>query len=551
MDSFRPVISTASTRSVAPTSVAAGGGGAVPGSGFGHASIEHGSLGAHTDSQQLVVDQAAIEMEMNALLAMIEQAHAKGPSSDSAGEVDSSEPSSDEDDWEFVAGSGAQPSSNTTSAAAREVGRSELAASHSSDDDDDDWAVVPESVAQPRVPTQLDEVDRSGFEDFVMLDDSGSPTVSGGASGVGGNKSLSVAGLSHMAERVHQVLAPRVPISTTSALAQRLYGEASHVSAEPPQALQYPMILKAGVEARVFQKQDQALLAHLGIQGGSIAETGPLYPSGRPSLLDIQQGHGRHDCFLLSAIAAVMTRKDADGAQDIMNIIHDNGDGTATVTFPECKVTVDTTRLVDGKGHDVYSTGAPWVRILEKAFHARLIGMAEENGELPQSVNLDRQNGMAGLEVLAHLLAPGCLHSATVHKPIQLSDPKNSGYAPQITGALRNGGAVTLGSSPSGGSGFGAKIGAVFTGVKRVFQGIMPGHQYAVVGQTTHNGQPALLVLNPYGTDLPRGLDGQDLKAGDSLDLHGMGKGSGLFAVPLADLHKFFSEAVIMVPPTS
>ena len=94
----------------------------------------------------------------------------------------------------------------------------------------------------------------------------------------------------------------------------------------------------------------------------------PLFGSKGPQLSDIQQADNRQTCHFLANLAAILARP--DGAQRIQNIMKDNGDGTVTVRFADMDVRVSKDRLVNWDGDDLLNVGAPWVRVMEKAFLA-------------------------------------------------------------------------------------------------------------------------------------------------------------------------------------
>lgn len=107
----------------------------------------------------------------------------------------------------------------------------------------------------------------------------------------------------------------------------------------------------------------------------------PLFTH-RPNIKDVAQG-GLGDCYLLAGLISVVDQN----AEEIMNIMKDNGDGTVTVCFKReenvgigsdirmvytpCYVTVrKTVPVLKKDGSDAFSQGALWVKMIEKAYAA-------------------------------------------------------------------------------------------------------------------------------------------------------------------------------------
>lgn len=120
----------------------------------------------------------------------------------------------------------------------------------------------------------------------------------------------------------------------------------------------------------------------------------PLF-SHRPNIKDVEQG-GLGDCYLLAGLISVVDQN----AEEIMNIMKDNGDGTVTVCFKKqnargadytpCYVTVRKTIPVSEiGGSDSFSRGALWVKMMEKAYAASGLHILDKINEDRRKLGID------------------------------------------------------------------------------------------------------------------------------------------------------------------
>ena len=217
--------------------------------------------------------------------------------------------------------------------------------------------------------------------------------------------------------------------------------------------------------------------------GGWMPLLGALYAPGGPQLSDIQQGPVG-DCYFLSSVAA-MLRADP---QAILNMIHDNGDGTYTVTFADgSRETVSGAEAayventwkpgafnVDTAATPTGESNVPvlWVQVLEQAY-------AQRQG----SYNAIGQGGFA--ENTLSLLDPG----AKTH----VVDPSNPF---QVIGGP---GAKTLASALTAGLPVTASTKTTIDNSALAKQlNVVGDHEYYVTG---YDPQTGLITLgNPWGT---------------------------------------------------
>lgn len=97
----------------------------------------------------------------------------------------------------------------------------------------------------------------------------------------------------------------------------------------------------------------------------------PLFSEEGPRRQDVEQG-ALGDCWFMAALASIADTP--HGRKMLMDMIHDNGDGTFTVTFADGSTeTVDADLYVFNTGDLAYSRGGPlWPHILEKAYAQHL-----------------------------------------------------------------------------------------------------------------------------------------------------------------------------------
>jgi hypothetical protein len=113
----------------------------------------------------------------------------------------------------------------------------------------------------------------------------------------------------------------------------------------------------------------------------------PLFGDGGPLPTDVNQG-SLGDCWLLAVMAATAN---GDPAR-LQSMIHDNRDGTYTVTIDGHRITVDDEFPVDANGLPTYARGPQWTQptvlwplILEKAMAQHVGGDYDDlSGDDPE-----------------------------------------------------------------------------------------------------------------------------------------------------------------------
>jgi hypothetical protein len=214
--------------------------------------------------------------------------------------------------------------------------------------------------------------------------------------------------------------------------------------------------------------------------GSWVPEIGSLYAGKGPSLKDIQQGD-TGDCFFLAAVASVLRVNPSA----IKKLIHDNGNGTYTVTFADGKketvnaASMQFTALSFPDGNygpagasvPVSAAGVPvlWTLILEKAYAERRRGYSVIN-----------QGGNPG-EVWK-LLQPDA--SPRYYDVTTMTDQQT---ASTITTALHDHTPITAGSDTLTNNALARHL------------NVVGDHAYYVTGYDAHTG--TVTLGNPWGTD--------------------------------------------------
>ncbi|MCU1498153.1 MAG: hypothetical protein JWM47_2106 [Acidimicrobiales bacterium] len=209
----------------------------------------------------------------------------------------------------------------------------------------------------------------------------------------------------------------------------------------------------------------------------------PLYENGaKPG--DVMQG-GAGDCWMLASLAAIV--RTPGGEEYIKSLIHDNGDGTYTVTFEDGqKVTVN------GQSDDLssHTGGDKWVLILENAFAKKHGGLAGDymDGNWPEVALKE-----LGLENVRNKMV-------TDMSDAELSALLRSGQPVVAAADVQNPGGFTLDNGATG------------------------GHAFSVVDSTANT----VTMRNPWGSNSGLSAEGVTLNS------------DGTFTISLADFRRLF-----------
>lgn len=207
-----------------------------------------------------------------------------------------------------------------------------------------------------------------------------------------------------------------------------------------------------------------------------------LFPFGPPSLSDLRKPERLPTSPLLSTLATILANPHRDGAGEIEKNMVDHGDGSVTVRFSDMDVRVEKDRVLDESGKDVFNGRSTWVRVMEKAYIARL----------SQLNQLENPPADAPQKALGHLIAGmtpqefAAVESAGP-QPLDLNDANFFETAKRLAEQSHGTASITLRTND------------------RVFgTRLHPNHSYAVLttceakrGNQTVQGY---LIFDPYGT---------------------------------------------------
>ena len=203
---------------------------------------------------------------------------------------------------------------------------------------------------------------------------------------------------------------------------------------------------------------------------------------------DVYQGH-LGDCYFAAALSAIATSP--EGRRFLEQMIHDNGDGTYTVTFADGQqVTVDGDLYINDKGGVAYGRpdgGDLWYAIAEKAYAERCGGY----DDIGAGGNAESVFKAFGLEDAGH------------RDPDGLSD---ADLANQVRNQIESGGCVTASAelnSP------GHRDGGEF--YRTTNEG--GNHAFTVLGVYGDGADAAIQVRNPWGVASDLHADGVTINA--------------------------------------
>lgn len=213
----------------------------------------------------------------------------------------------------------------------------------------------------------------------------------------------------------------------------------------------------------------------------NFSDTMPLFKDG-VSADDVRQG-GLGDCYFAAAMAAIAATP--AGQRMLQQMIHDNEDGTYTVTFKDGQqITVDGDLYVAGDGTAAYGRpqGDLWYAIVEKAYAQRQGGY----DDIGAGGNADEVFKAVGLSGAGH------------RDPDAMSD---ADLANGLRNQLSKGGCVTAAAELNS---KGQRDGGEFYRT----EGHGGGHAMSVLGVRGEGANALIEVRNPWGVKSDLHADG-------------------------------------------
>lgn len=296
---------------------------------------------------------------------------------------------------------------------------------------------------------------------------------------------------------------------------------------------------------------DKAAYAIADYRAGSARSLGDsLFGNRAPQISDIRQSDKRSTCYFLATLAGVL--KQPDGAERIENIMRDNMDGTVTVRFADADVRVSKDRIVNDAGQDIFSVGAPWVRVMEKAFLA-YIARGSQNG----TKGFDRNSPLVAQGALVHTLSERPNQCATLDSN---GATKNKFSRTVFTSKCNAWRQETMHNQIETALSQGAMVSAGVKDTARWFNRLTPGHMYCIlsIGKRTtksSNGKSVVesgyWMFDPYGESVGK-VDPNHIRSVEqnyeAVLTDGTRGKNACFFVSQVELLKMFSEIHIASP---
>lgn len=208
---------------------------------------------------------------------------------------------------------------------------------------------------------------------------------------------------------------------------------------------------------------------------------------GMPSINDVkQEGYG--DCYFDSSIASLAQNH----PDQIKNMIHDNGNGTFTVTFPHQKDNGagNLWGLFGDSYHDVKIT------VSDKDMPADATNAGAGNAKWPEVLEAAYAKLKGGYSAIGNGGNPTTAMEALTGKNANYYSPSDG--AGKIQQALKDGKLVTIATPESDGGQAGAENGTNP-------HSLVGGHAYTVTGVSKGpDGKTYVTLRNPWGMDQPQ-----------------------------------------------